>query len=66
MEELAERAASARATTPDEAIAAWEAEIPMGRLGEPREFAAFLASERAGYITGTSVPVDGGWVRSLL
>lgn len=45
------------------------AEIPMRRLGEPREFAAlaaFLASERAGYITGVSVPVDGGWVRGLL
>jgi 3-oxoacyl-[acyl-carrier protein] reductase len=46
----------------------WEAEIPMGRLGEPREFAAlvaFLASERAAYITGASVAVDGGWIRSL-
>jgi 3-oxoacyl-[acyl-carrier protein] reductase len=47
----------------------WEAQIPAGRLGEPREFAAlvaFLASERAAYITGTSITVDGGWVRSLL
>jgi 3-oxoacyl-[acyl-carrier protein] reductase len=41
----------------------------MGRLGEPREFAAlvaFLASERASFITATSIPVDGGWIRSLL
>jgi len=40
----------------------------LGRMGEPREFAAlaaFLASERASYITGTSITVDGGWVRSL-
>lgn len=47
----------------------WTKEIPMGRIGRPRELAAlvaFLASERAGYITGTSVPVDGGWIRSLL
>jgi len=47
----------------------WEKEIPMGRLGEPRELAAtiaFLASERASYITGTSIQVDGGWIRSLL
>ena len=40
----------------------------MKRLGTPQEFAAlatFLVSERASYITGTSVPVDGGWLRSL-
>jgi 3-oxoacyl-[acyl-carrier protein] reductase len=50
-------------------VAKWEKEIPMGRLGEPREFAAlaaFLASERASYITGSSIAVDGGWIRSLL
>jgi 3-oxoacyl-[acyl-carrier protein] reductase len=52
-----------------DAYAQWEREIPMGRVGEPREFAAlvaFLASDRASYITGTSIPVDGGWIRSLL
>jgi 3-oxoacyl-[acyl-carrier protein] reductase len=41
----------------------------MRRVGEPRELAAlavFLASERASYITGQSIPVDGGWVRGLL
>jgi 3-oxoacyl-[acyl-carrier protein] reductase len=41
----------------------------MGRLGLPDECAAlvaFLASERASYITGVSIPVDGGAVRSLL
>jgi 3-oxoacyl-[acyl-carrier protein] reductase len=47
----------------------WEKEIPMARLGEPREFAAlaaFLASDRASYITASSIAVDGGWIRSLL
>ena len=51
-----------------DAYGAWEQQIPMGRLGEPREFAAlaaFLASERASYITGQSVAVDGGWIKSL-
>ena len=46
-----------------------EDQIPMHRMGEPREFAAmvaFLASERASYITAQSFPVDGGWIRSLL
>jgi len=44
------------------------AEIPLGRLAEPREFAAaaaFLVSERASYITGAALPVDGGWLRGM-
>lgn len=67
--ELAERIASAKQITTEQARAEWERQIPMGRLGEPREFAAlvaFLASERASYITGTSIPVDGGWIRGLM
>ena len=46
-----------------------EQQIPMRRLGDPREFAAlaaFLVSDRASYITAQSVAVDGGWIRSLL
>jgi 3-oxoacyl-[acyl-carrier protein] reductase len=45
------------------------ASIPLGRLGEPREIAdvvCFLASERAGYVTGTVIPVDGALTRGLL
>ena len=69
VDELARAAAAREGVTEEAARARWEAEIPMRRLGEPREFAAlaaFLASERASYITGTSITVDGGWVRSLL
>jgi 3-oxoacyl-[acyl-carrier protein] reductase len=45
-----------------------EAQIPLGRVGTPTEFAnlvVFLASERASYITGVSIPVDGGWVKAI-
>jgi 3-oxoacyl-[acyl-carrier protein] reductase len=45
-----------------------EAQIPMGRIGTPEELAnlvVFLASERASYITGVSIPVDGGWVKGM-
>jgi 3-oxoacyl-[acyl-carrier protein] reductase len=66
---LASSHAASTGASPEAAYARWESEIPMGRLGEPAEFAglvAFLASDRASYITGTSIPVDGGWIRSLL
>ncbi|MBA3841964.1 MAG: SDR family oxidoreductase [Actinobacteria bacterium] len=45
------------------------AQIPLGRLGTPREFGdvvCFLASDRASYISGATVQVDGGSSRSLL
>lgn len=54
---------------PEEIQARLEASIAMGRLAEPEEFAAlaaFLASERASYITGAALAVDGGWLRGLL
>jgi 3-oxoacyl-[acyl-carrier protein] reductase len=44
-------------------------EIPLKRFGAPEEFAAavtFLASKRASYITGTSIAVDGGWIKNIL
>lgn len=69
VEELAERNASLKGTTPEAERAVWEGQIPMARLGESLEFAAmvaFLASERASYTTGASIPVDGGWIRGLL
>ncbi len=47
----------------------WEEKIPMGRLADPNEIAdlaVFLASERASYITGTTIQVDGGYYRGLL
>lgn len=67
--QLAEKTAAAEGITAEEALARWERQIPMGRVGEPSEFAAlvaFLTSDRASYITGASIAVDGGWVRSLV
>ncbi|WP_216851293.1 SDR family NAD(P)-dependent oxidoreductase, partial [Acidisphaera sp. L21] len=43
-----------------------QAEIPAGRFGDPEEIAGlavFLASDRASYVTGTVIPVDGGMSR---
>ena len=67
--ELAEFKAEAAKTSAAAVMGEIERDIPMKRLGEPREFAAlaaFLASERASYITGQSIAVDGGWIRSVL
>jgi 3-oxoacyl-[acyl-carrier protein] reductase len=45
------------------------ADVPLGRVGTPEEFAnvvVFLASERASYVTGVALQVDGGLIRGLL
>jgi 3-oxoacyl-[acyl-carrier protein] reductase len=44
------------------------AQIPLGRLGTPREFGdvvCFLAGDRARYVTGQTIVVDGGLQRAL-
>jgi 3-oxoacyl-[acyl-carrier protein] reductase len=69
LEQLARATAQREGIAEDDAQQRWTSQIPMGRLGDPKEFAAlvaFLASERASFITATSIPVDGGWIRSLL
>jgi len=67
--ELAGVISARTGATSEEVYSGWERQIPAGRLGTPEEFAAvvaFLASERAGYVNGVSLAVDGGIVRSLL
>lgn len=69
LDNLAASVSKRTGVRPEEVFAGWEHEIPAGRVGTPEEFAAvvaFQASERASYINGTSLAVDGGLVRSLL
>lgn len=67
--ELAATLAEREGVQASDIRARWESEIPIRRLGDPKEFAAmaaFLVSERASYITGSSIAVDGGWIKSLV
>ena len=65
--ELFELQATAQNKSLPEIIKTAEADIPLQRLGRPEELAnvvCFLASEQASYVTGTSIPIDGGLLRS--
>jgi 3-oxoacyl-[acyl-carrier protein] reductase len=69
LDDLAEKQARMTGVMREEIFKTWSSEIPIGRLARPEEFAAlvaFLASERASSINGTSIAVDGGWVKGLL
>ena len=69
IQQLATIRAEEAGITFDEAIENMTQNIPLGRIGNPQEFAnlvVFLASERASYITGTTIQVDGGMIKGLL
>lgn len=68
-DELAEVRGQAARKSKEEVIESWALQAPIRRMARPEEIAAavaFLASERASYITGVTLAVDGGWVKSLL
>ena len=63
---LSELRAKDQGITPEEYLRKSEQAIPMGRFGKPSELAdvvAFLCSERASYVTGASLQIDGGIYR---
>lgn len=69
VEELAKSTAEKTGKNYEEVIAEWANSIPLKRLAKPEEIAnlvVFLASEKASYITGAVMQVDGGFIKSLL
>ena len=67
--ELLNAWAKANGTTPEQEAASIIAGIPLGRMGQPEEFAnaaVFLASPAASYITGVTLAIDGGVTRATL
>ncbi|MBL1211748.1 MAG: SDR family oxidoreductase [Ignavibacteriae bacterium] len=65
--ELAVARAKERQESHEHVLASMAADVPMKRLARPDEVASlivYLASEQAGYITGTTIPVDGGLIKS--
>jgi len=69
LDELLESTARQEGLPKEEIVRSLERKIPLGRLGRPEELAnlvVFLASERASYITGTTIQVDGGAVKGIL
>ena len=68
LKELARSGAAASGKSERDFFDRWAADAPVQRLGEPREVAeaiVWLASERASYITGQTVLVDGGMYKGL-
>jgi 3-oxoacyl-[acyl-carrier protein] reductase len=68
LKDLAKARSAATGKTEKEMFDGWAADAPLKRLGEPREVAdaiVWLASERASYITGQTVLVDGGIYKGL-
>lgn len=68
IEQLNAQKAKKMNVSPEKVREAMEAQVPMQRIGQPEEYAnlvCFLASQKASYITGTNIPIDGGLLKSF-
>lgn len=69
LKELARSKAEKTGRNYEKVVADWAGAIPLGRLARPEEIASlvvFLVSEKASYITGATIQVDGGYIKSLV
>jgi len=69
LEKVMRMRAEAEGRSPEDALAESVRDVPLGRHGSPEDIAGlvtFLASDRGAFITGVTIQVDGGLVRSLL
>lgn len=68
VQDLLEARAARNDTSPEEEVAKQSANVPLGRMGTPQEFAnvaAFLVSPAASYLNGVMLPVDGGGYKGV-
>jgi len=69
LRDLARREARGQGVSPEDVLETMASRIPVGRIGDPDEFAAlaaFLASPRSSYVSGTMIQVDGGLYEGLV
>ena len=68
VKQIVKNRANKEKITEEEALKSITKDIPLGRIGDPEEFAnvvLFLASNLSSYVNGACIPVDGGMLKSV-